>query len=45
MLTGIPDINVSNDMGAWYTLQGVKLFGRPNLPGVYIHNGKKILVR
>ena len=45
VLTGIPDINVSNDMGAWYTLQGVKLFGRPNLPGVYIHNGKKILVR
>ena len=45
VLTGISDINVSNDMGAWYTLQGVKLFGRPNLPGVYIHNGKKILVR
>ena len=45
VLTGIPDINVSNNMGAWYTLQGVKLFGRPNLPGVYIHNGKKILVR
>ena len=45
VLTGIPDINVSNDKGAWYTLQGVKLFGRPNLPGVYIHNGKKILVR
>ena len=45
VLTGIPNINVSNDMGAWYTLQGVKLFGRPNLPGVYIHNGKKILVR
>ena len=45
VLTGIPDINVFNDMGAWYTLQGVKLFGRPNLPGVYIHNGKKILVR
>lgn len=45
VLTGISDINVSNDMGAWYTLQGVKLFGRPNLPGVYIHNGEKILVR
>ena len=45
VLIGIPDINVSNDKGAWYTLQGVKLFGRPNLPGVYIHNGKKILVR
>ena len=45
VLTGIPDTSVSNDKGAWYTLQGVKLFGRPNLPGVYIHNGKKILVR
>lgn len=25
----------------WYTLQGVKLSGRPSRRGVYIHNGKK----
>lgn len=42
--TSISNINVEKK-GVWYTLQGVKLFVKPNIPGVYIHNGKKIIVR
>ena len=40
----ISNINVEKK-GVWYTLQGVKLFAKPNIPGVYILNGKKIIVR
>ncbi len=29
----------------WYTLQGVKLQGKPQQRGVYIHNGKKQVVK
>lgn len=42
--TSISNINVEKK-GVWYTLQGVKLFAKPNILGVYIHNGKKIIVR
>ena len=42
--TNISNINVEKK-GVWHTLQGVKLFAKPNIPGVYIHNGKKIIVR
>lgn len=42
--TSISNINVEKK-GVWYTLQGVKLFAKPNIPGVYIHNGKKIIIR
>ena len=42
--TNISNINVEKK-SVWYTLQGVKLFVKPNIPGVYIHNGKKIIVR
>ena len=41
--------NISNIIvekkSVWHTLQGVMLFAKPNIPGVYIHNGKKIIVR
>lgn len=29
----------------WYTLMGVKLSGKPQLPGIYINNGKKIIIK
>lgn len=31
--------------GAWYTLQGVRLNEKPNQRGLYLHNGKKIMVK
>lgn len=42
--TNISNINVEKK-SVWHTLQGVKLFAKPNISGVYIHNGKKIIVR
>ena len=36
-------INFVND--AWYTLNGVKLQGMPTEKGVYINNGKKIVIK
>lgn len=46
--TGITDVtnkaaNNAED-GAWYTLQGVRI-NRPSAHGVYIHNGKKVIVK
>ena len=29
---------------AWYTLQGFRLGGRPESPGIYIHRGQKVAV-
>lgn len=31
--------------GAYYTLQGVRLQGVPQTKGIYIHNGKKTIIR
>ena len=39
---------IANDMrtdNAWYNLQGVKLNGVPTVPGIYIHNGKKVVIK
>ena len=35
----------STQTSGWYTLQGVKLQGKPQQRGVYIHNGKKQVVK
>ena len=36
--------NYTNGTGAWYTLDGVKLDGKPTKKGLYIHGGKKVVV-
>lgn len=45
--TGIhtPQGAVEPSDGAYYTLQGVRVNGCPTRPGLYIHNGKKIIVK
>ena len=30
---------------AWYTLDGRKLSGKPTKSGVYIHNGRKVVIK
>ena len=35
---------VSFDSEAWYTLDGVRLAEKPTKQGIYIHNGKKVIV-
>ncbi len=36
---------VSFDSEAWYTLDGVRLSGKPSSKGIYINNGKKIVIK
>lgn len=53
--TGIDDMRLTpeamtngNDTDrneTWYTVSGMKLSSRPTLPGLYICNGKKVIVR
>ena len=44
--TGIDAIeNVTIDNEGWYDMQGRKLQAKPNRKGIYIHNGKKVVVR
>ena len=51
-ITGVETIDngqltIDNYAGAdvWYTINGVKLSGNPTAPGMYINNGKKILIK
>ena len=37
--------NAPLDDDDWYTLDGVKLQGEPTQPGIYVHNGKKTIVK
>lgn len=30
---------------SWYTLDGTRLFGKPNQSGIYLHRGKKVLIK
>lgn len=45
--TGIEDIHVQRTIAgdAWYTLDGRRLNGQPSTKGLYIHNGKKMIVK
>ena len=36
---------VSFDNEAWYTLDGVRLSGKPSTKGIYINNGKKVVIK
>ena len=44
--TGISDVTKDNATKAevWYNLQGVRLNGKPSAPGIYVNNGKKVVV-
>lgn len=46
--TGIVNVDnttVTSDNDAWYTLQGVRLNKKPTQNGIYIQNGKKIIIK
>ena len=36
---------VSFDSEAWYTLDGIRLSGKPSTKGIYINNGKKVAIK
>ena len=43
--TGIVPVGVNPEDGEWYTLQGLKIGKKPTTKGVYIHNGRKFVVK
>ena len=40
---GQPSV-IEDGEGAWYTLSGMRLQSRPTVSGMYIHNGKKVVI-
>ncbi len=49
-VTGIGEIDTKTgemtfDSEAWYTLNGVRLSGKPTKKGLYINNGKKVVIK
>ena len=44
-ITGTPTISNTKKDNTWYTLSGMKLGKKPAESGVYIHQGKKVIIR
>ena len=43
--TGVEELTIgTEDNGAWYTIDGRRIVA-PTQPGLYIHNGKKYIVK
>ena len=42
---GVDGTNKAYSVDGWYTLNGVKLQGAPTEKGVYINNGKKVVIK
>lgn len=42
---GIRNVNVNDNDNEWYNVNGVRLSGKPSQKGVYIVNGRKVLVK
>ena len=46
--TGIGEIDTKTgefDFSGWYTLDGVRLSDKPSTKGIYINNGKKVVIK
>ena len=43
--TGIMTPQTTTEDGEWYTLQGMKVGKKPTTAGVYIHNGRKFVIK
>ena len=45
--TGIISLSatLSQGEGAWYSIDGRKLNGKPTVPGIYVNNGNKIIIK
>jgi oligosaccharide reducing-end xylanase len=44
IITGIESPATFSDSRAWYTLDGVRLKGKPTAKGAYINNGRKVVI-
>ena len=36
---------ITESAGAWYTINGVRLNSKPTQKGLYIHNGRKVVIK
>jgi len=43
--TKVGHTEITDKADAWYTIDGVKLDGKPTKKGLYIKNGKKVAVK
>ena len=43
--TIISPAKIAERADAWYTIDGVKLNGKPNVKGLYINNGRKVVIK
>lgn len=43
--TNIGTIGLDNETGEWYSLDGRRLSGKPAKKGMYINNGKKVIIK
>ena len=41
----ISTTNYTNSTGAWYSIDGRKLDGKPSTKGVYVNNGRKVVIK
>ena len=39
------DITEMTNNAVWYNLQGIRLKGKPSQPGIYLYNGREVLVK
>jgi hypothetical protein len=44
-ITTTNDANYTNKTDAWYDLQGRRVSGKPMAKGLYINNGKKVVIK
>ena len=44
-ITTTNDANYTNKTDAWYDLLGRRLSGKPTTRGIYINNGKKVVIK
>jgi len=38
-------LKIDNEAGAWFSLDGRKLGGKPTKAGLYIHEGRAVVVK
>ena len=43
--TGIDNLNVNDNEATWYDLGGRRLQGKPSQKGIYIKNGRKVVIK
>ena len=36
---------MDNEAGAWYTINGRRIHGKPTQRGIYINNGRKVVIK